>query len=82
MQLVFDQLAALLGSGRAVLMVVGHSSWNNSELDTSQLISELSAPDFELEQTYSYPVANRYMSYSRHNGASISTEYVLVLRRG
>jgi tRNA G10 N-methylase Trm11 len=81
MHLVFEQLSQLLKPGAPAAFVVGHSVWNGSALDTSVLFEELSAPWFEPADYYSYPVSNRYMSYSRHNGASIDREYVLVFSR-
>lgn len=81
MHLVFEQLARVLRPGAPAVLVVGHSTWNRSALDTSELFEELADPWFELSDYYSYPVSNRYMSYSRHNGASIDREYVLVLSR-
>jgi len=81
MSRVFNGLAAVLKRGKLALIVVGHSSWNGSELPTSALFQELAGGRFELEETWQYPVTNRYMSYTRHNGASIGTEHVLVFRR-
>jgi tRNA G10 N-methylase Trm11 len=81
MHLVFEQLSKVLAPGAPAAFVVGHSAWNGSQLDTSELFQELSAPWFEPVEYYSYPVKNRYMSYSRHNGASIDREYVLVFAR-
>jgi adenine-specific DNA methylase len=81
MHLVFEQLGRLLEAGSPAAFVVGHSVWNGSALDTSELFEELSQPWFEVVDYYSYPVTNRYMSYSRHNGASIDREFVLVLHR-
>jgi 23S rRNA G2445 N2-methylase RlmL len=81
MHLVFEQLSQVLDPNAPAVFVVGHSAWNGSSLDTSELFEELSAPWFDLVDYYSYPVSNRYMSYSRHNGASIDREYVLVFSR-
>jgi len=81
MHLVFEQLARVLSTNAPAVFVVGHSTWNSSALDTSELFQELADPWFKLADYYSYPVSNRYMSYSRHNGASIDREYVLVLTR-
>lgn len=81
MHLVFEQLSQVLKPGAPAAFVVGHSAWNGSALDTSELFEELSGPWFEASDYYSYPVKNRYMSYSRHNGASIDREYVLVFSR-
>jgi hypothetical protein len=63
--------------GRLVF-VVGHSRWKETEIDTSRLFSELSYGGLRLVERRSYPVKNRYMSYTRHNGASIDEEFVLV----
>lgn len=81
MHLVFEQLSRVLEPEAPAIFIVGHSTWNSSSLDTSELFEELSGPWFDLSDYYSYPVSNRYMSYSRHNGASIDREYVLVLSR-
>lgn len=78
----FRELARLLSSGSPAVIVVGHSTWNGSALNTSELFSTLADPWFTLKDSYSYPVRNRYMSYSRHNGANIDREYALVFRRG
>jgi hypothetical protein len=78
---VFAQLGSVLNAGAPAMFVVGHSVWRNSSLNTSDLFAELARPYFRLEEVLDYPVKNRYMSYARHNGASIDHEYVLVLRR-
>jgi 16S rRNA G966 N2-methylase RsmD len=77
----FDSLGPLLPSGAPALLVVGHSTWNKSLIPTTGLFREISGDAFQLEEILWYPVKNRYMSYARHNGASIDKEYVLVLRR-
>lgn len=81
MQETFAGLSGSVKRGAPVLMVVGHSSWNGSQIPTTDLFAEIAQEDFTLEEVLWYPVTNRYMSYSRHNGANIETEYVLVLRR-
>jgi 16S rRNA G966 N2-methylase RsmD len=81
MRRAFSELAHLLPAGAPAVLVVGHSGWNGDSLNTSDLFAELSAPAFRLDEQLWYPVRNRYMSYSRHNGASIDREFVLVLRR-
>lgn len=78
---VFEGLSYLLSSHSPALFVVGHSCWNSAEIPTTDLFEELAGKWFNLDDVLSYPVKNRYMSYSRHNGADISTEYVLLLRR-
>jgi hypothetical protein len=81
MKKTFDGLASTIRIGGPVVMIVGHSSWNSSQIPTAQLFAEISQEWFDLEALLWYPVKNRYMSYSRHNDANIETEYVLVLRR-
>lgn len=50
-------------------------------IPTSKLFVELAGPSMVLAEHLWYPVTNRYMSYSRHNDASIDKEYVLVFKR-
>ncbi|MEU4665642.1 DNA methyltransferase [Micromonospora chalcea] len=76
----FRQLAKVTLPGTTALFVVGHSTWNGYQLPTAALFQEL-ATGFELTEILSYPIKNRYMSYARHNNASIDREYVLALRR-
>ena len=77
----FAGLASRLDKGKPVVLVLGHSNWNKSEIPTTELFTEIAHSNYWLDKTYYYPVQNRYMSYSRHNGANIDTEHVLVLRR-
>ena len=78
---VFKQLAEVLRTGGPAIFVLGHSEWNGSKLPTSDLFLEMAGDPFRLEDKFWYPVKNRYMSYSRRNGADIDQEYVLVFRR-
>ena len=78
---VFDQLAAVVGSGAPVILTLGHSEWNGSRIPTSDLFVEIAGDSYHLEDRLWYPVKNRYMSYGRRNGANIDQEYVLVFRR-
>jgi hypothetical protein len=77
----FSSLATHLRPKTPVVLVVGHSSWNSVKLPTTALFTEAAGTQFRLDDVFSYRVRNRYMSYSRHNDASIDREYVLVLRR-
>ncbi len=81
MQRCFASLADLLPVGGKAIFVLGKSSWNGRKLPTTELFRELAAPHFRLLQHQWYPLKNRYMTYSRHNGASIDKEYVLVFER-
>jgi hypothetical protein len=76
----FEGLARAVRPGGPMLMVVGHSSWNGDRIPTGKLFAEL-ATDFTLQEVLYYPVKNRYMSYTRHNHASIDKEYVLAFTR-
>ena len=71
---------ALKPGGRA-LFVVGQSRWNGRTIPTDQLFVELAGASMRLTDHLWYPVANRYMSYSRRNGANINREYVLVFEK-
>lgn len=81
MSLVFSEFAKVLKENKLVVMVVGNSKWNGREIPTAELFTELAAPEFILADYLWYPIKNRYMSYSRRNGASIDKEYVLIMRK-
>ena len=81
MKLAFKQLAQRLKDDKPMVMVVGNSKWNGSEIPTAELFAELATPELVLTDRLWYPVKNRYMSYSRRNGASIDKEYVLVMQK-
>ena len=78
----FESVARVLVPSGWMVVVVGHSTWNGDVLNTSDLLVALARPRFRLVEQLSYPVRNRYMSYSRHNGANIDREYVLAFRKG
>ena len=81
MQRVFSRLYTVLRpKGRAVF-VVGRSAWNGIDLPSTELFAEISGERFRLVDHLWYPVKNRYMSYTRHNGANINREDVLVFER-
>jgi len=81
MSYFFEGLALHLNPEAPVVLVVGHSQWNGLEIPTTSLFQELAGSKFAIAEVLTYPVRNRYMSYARRNGASISKEYVLVLRK-
>ena len=81
MKIVFHQFAQLLKHGKPVVMVLGHSKWNGTEIPSVDLFAELAASKFEITDYAWYPVKNRYMSYSRRNGASIDKEHILVMHK-
>lgn len=81
MQRVFEQLSTVLPRKAPAVFVVGKSTWNGSKIPTPLLFRDIAEPWFLLEEYLWYPLKNRYMSYSRHNEASIDREYVIVLKR-
>jgi hypothetical protein len=81
MGLSLRQVERVLPTGGLAVFVVGHSTWNSSEIPTADLFAELAEPGLRLVERLWYPVINRYMSYSRHNGANIDREYVLAFER-
>ena len=81
MKFTFEQFGQLIEEGKPVVVVVGHSGWNGTEIPTADLFEELAAPNFKLSSYSWYPIKNRYMSYSRRNGANIDKERVLVMHK-
>jgi tRNA G10 N-methylase Trm11 len=81
MERAFIQMGAMLHQGGPLVLVVGNSQWKGQAMPTCDIITELAAPAFSLHERLYYPVQNRYMSYTRHNGADINTEHVLVFRK-
>ena len=75
------QIATVLKRDSRAVFVLGKSTWNGETIPTTRLFRDVASGYFELEDTFSYPLRNRYMSYSRQNGADINREYVLVFRR-
>jgi hypothetical protein len=75
------QIATVLRRDSRAIFVLGKSTWNGETIPTTRLFREVAAGYFDLEDTFSYALRNRYMSYSRQNGANINREYVLVFRR-
>jgi hypothetical protein len=63
------------------VLVVGKSKWGNERIPTDSLFAELAREWFKKSSEYWYPIKNRYMSYSRRNGADINEEHVVVFSR-
>ena len=78
---VFREMTRVLAPNGTAVFVVGSSSWNGKVIPTGDLLVELAGEDLTLSDHLWYPVRNRYMSYSRHNGANIDREYVLVFKK-
>ncbi len=81
MRRTFKELSSFLETGRKAVLVVGKNKWADKRIPTDLLFSELAGEWFKKTADYWYPIKNRYMSYSRHNGADINQEHVVVLTR-
>ena len=81
MSRAMEEFSRLLGSDARLVLIIGKSSWRGEHIPADKLLVEASSQWFDLEEALWYPVKNRYMSYSRHNKASIDQEHVVVLRR-
>jgi hypothetical protein len=81
MRKCFAGINQILRKNGKVVFVLGKSTWNGRRLPTTKLFEELAAPNFRLCEHHWYPLKNRYMTYTRHNGASIDREHILVFER-
>ena len=77
---VLDRLADVTRAAAPVIIVVGNVKFNGADVFMPRLFEDLAAPRFTLKEQHWYPLANRYMSYERKNGADINAEHVLVFR--
>ncbi len=77
MEMCFSSFARVLPREGRLVLVVANSTWNGEAIPTASLFEQLANPYFQAAELLSYPLRNRYMSYSRHNGADIHTELVL-----
>ena len=76
-----SNIASTVSTGGTVIFVMGHSNWDGHELPTSDMLLEMCDTNFDVIERLWYPLRNRYMSFSRHNKASIGEEHVLILMR-
>jgi methylase of polypeptide subunit release factors len=74
------RFSSIVKPGGKVVIVVGENQIYGEAFPTGQLIEELAPPTLSLEDVFWYSLENRYMSYTRRNGADIKTEQVLVFR--
>lgn len=77
----FKQADKLLAPSGNLILVVGDSNWSGGKLPSDTLMEEAANGVFAVKDVFRYAVKNRYMSYSRRNGADISHEYVLHMTR-
>jgi DNA modification methylase len=78
---MFEEIGRLMRPGRPAVFVVGNSNWMGYQIPTADLLREAAAKHFKMKDIFYYPIKNRYMSYTRHNGANIRKDFVLVMRR-
>jgi hypothetical protein len=81
MDRVLLQMSKALKRNAAAVIVVGNAKWNGRRVRATRLIEELVGNRFRVAEKLTYRTSNRYMSYSRHNGADVNREYVIVLQR-
>lgn len=81
MDSALKQFAKVLKKDGLAVIVVGNSKWNGRRVRPTKLIEELASDSFDILERLTYRTRNRYMSYSRHNGADIDREYVIALRK-
>jgi len=81
MHSALKQFAKVLKKDGLAVIVVGNSKWNGRRVRPTKLIEELASENFDTLERLTYRTRNRYMSYSRHNGADIDKEYVIALRK-
>ena len=81
MHRVFEQLRQVVKSDGRIVVVIGNNSVRGRTIPTVDLLPEIASPNYVLVDQMCYPIKDKYMSYSRRNGANIDTEYVLVFER-
>ena len=81
MDAVFGRMAAIVRPGAAIVFVVGDVRFCGRPVSMVELLGELASPHLALVERIWYPLANRYMSYSRKNEADINADHVLVFER-
>lgn len=73
--------AKSLARGGQLVLVIGDGQLGGMNFPTANLLEQLAQPHYELLERFWYPLQNRYMSYSRKNGANINKEHVLVFKK-
>ena len=80
MDKVFEQIFRVTKRNGKVVIVIGNSKVAGTEMPTADLLKELAEAHFRVVDRSWYHIKDRYMSYSRKNGADIGTEHVLVFQ--
>ncbi len=74
----FAQVAQVLRPGGTFVVTIGNSQTGEYEIDTHSFAKHLACKYFRFRMEFSYELRNRYMRYTRHNGANIDKEWVMV----
>ena len=78
---IYGMASALRQGGRAVFVLGKNTTSGGLEIPSTEIFDEIASSRLQLCTRYWYPVRNRYMTYSRRNGANIDKEYVLVYKK-
>lgn len=81
MEKVLTGIYGVLKRKGIAVIVVGNAKWNGCRVRPTRLLEQLSNNRFKIVERASYRTHNRYMSYTRQNGADIGREHVLVLQK-
>ena len=78
MRKFFEQLQRVIRPDGKAVLVVGNNKVAGSEVPVADILVEIASPRYTLHARNWYPIKDRYMSYTRRNGADIHTDHVLV----
>lgn len=81
MRSVFQRLHVISAPHARAILVVGRGRLRGIPLPIEAIFREAASQYFRLTTVESFVTSNRYMSYSRHNGADIRQELVLCFER-
>lgn len=81
MDQVFGRMREIVRPGGNIVFVIGDVRFAGVPISMVDLLTELAEPHLALVERLWYPLANRFMSYSRKNEADINADHVLVFRR-
>ncbi|UAJ10621.1 TRM11 family SAM-dependent methyltransferase [Glacieibacterium megasporae] len=75
------RVASLLPDHGKAVVVVGNVRYAGQPVDMGDLIRDLAPHRLRFAEELWYPLANRYMSYSRRNDADIDSDRVMVFEK-
>jgi len=74
------RLDTLVKQKGSIIFVLGNATFSGVPVDLCNLFASLAPKTWTMTDRRWYPVRNRYMSYSRHNGANIDREELIIFR--